>query len=266
MDSRPIGMFDSGSGGLTVLKEYKEQLPSEDILYFGDTARIPYGSKSKETIIKFSKQIVNFLIKQNVKMIVIACGTASAHAYETLAKEYTIPIRTIITPTCKAIGTKNIGVIATHGTIKSQAWENNIHKYHPDAQITSIACPLFVPIVEEGWANTTIAKQIVHEYLKGFQNTTIESLILGCTHYPMLTPLLKQEMGESVEIINIGKYSALDTKDFLFQHNLYHPARKIANYQFYSSDDAASFCELAKVFLDISIPHVQKIEIENYNT
>ena len=157
MDNRPIGMFDSGCGGLTVLSEYRKMLPHEDFIYFGDNARLPYGSKSKETIIEFSKQIVNFLITQNVKMIIIACGTASACAYDVLKDIYSLPIKDIITPTAKIINDEEVGVIATKGTINSKSWENAIHAYSPNTNVTSIACPLFVPIVEEGLCNDEIA-------------------------------------------------------------------------------------------------------------
>ena len=154
MDTRPIGMFDSGCGGLTVLKEYIKEMPNENFIYYGDTAHLPYGDKSKEKIIEFSKSIIEFLISKNVKMIIIACGTASAQAFDELNSNYNIPIKNIIDPVASSLNDKNIGIIATKGTIKSTAWENAILKHNPNANVTSIACPLFVPIVEEGFANS----------------------------------------------------------------------------------------------------------------
>jgi glutamate racemase len=264
MDNRPIGMFDSGVGGLTVLKEYIKELPNEDFIYFGDTARIPYGNKSKETIIKYSKQIVNFLIEQNVKMIVIACGTASAQAFAELQEIYSIPIKNIITPVAKLVTSKNIGVIATKGTIGSHAWENSIRIYNNDAKILPAACPLFVPIVEEGFVNSDIAKQIVANHLQIFKDSGIDTLVLGCTHYPVLADLINNELNHNVNLVNVGEYSAKDTKDFLVKNNLLSEKLIEPEYKFYSSDATNSFKQVSKLFLDMDIEKVEKINIENY--
>jgi glutamate racemase len=264
MDNRPIGMFDSGVGGLTVLKEYIKVLPNENFIYFGDTARIPYGSKSKETIIRYSKQIVNFLIEQNVKMIVIACGTASAQAYVELQETYRIPIKNIILPVAKSITSKNIGIIATKGTIKSRAWEENIRKYNVDANIVPVACPLFVPIVEEGFVETDIARQVVAKHLEPFKNRNIDTIILGCTHYPVLTNLISQELGPNVKLVNVGEYSAIDTKRYLIETDSLNTTEVSPEYNFYSSDAINSFKEISKLFLDMEIEKVEKISIEEY--
>lgn len=247
MDNRPIGMFDSGSGGLTVLKEYMKLMPNEDYIYYGDTAHLPYGDKSKEKIIEFSEKIVEFLISKNVKMIVIACGTASAQAFYELNKKYDIPIKNIITPTVKSLSNiNNIGVIATKGTIKSKAWETEILKYNKNANVESIACPLFVPIVEEGFANTELANLAVKEYISKFKDKNIDSLILGCTHYPILSDLIKKEIGESVKLINAGTISAIDTYKYLEKNSLLNLNKKIGERFFYSSDDFDTFKENAK--------------------
>jgi glutamate racemase len=264
MDNRPIGMFDSGVGGLTVLKEYIKELPNENFIYFGDTARIPYGNKSKETIIKYSKQIVNFLIEQNVKMIVIACGTASAQAYTELQESYSIPIKNIITPVAKLVTSKNIGVIATKGTIGSHAWENSIRVYNSDAKILPVACPLFVPIVEESFVDTDIAKQIVSNHLASLKNSGIDTLVLGCTHYPVLSNLIASELGPSVKLVNVGEFSANDTKEFLKNNNLLNIIENEPEYKFYSSDATNSFKNISKLFLDMEIEKVEKINIEDY--
>lgn len=247
MDNRPIGMFDSGSGGLTVLKEYMKLMPNEDYIYYGDTAHLPYGDKSKEKIIEFSEKIVEFLISQNVKMIVIACGTASAQAYEELSKKYDIPIKNIITPTAKKISDSNIGVIATKGTIKSKAWENEIFKYHPNANVTSLACPLFVPIVEEGFSDTKLAELAVKKYISKLKDKNIDSLILGCTHYPILAKIIQKEIGNDVKLVNAGTLSALDTYNFLEENSLLNLNKKIGEQRYYSSDDFEAFKENAKI-------------------
>lgn len=247
MDARPIGMFDSGCGGLTVLKEYIKEMPNENFIYYGDTAHLPYGDKSKEKIIEFSKNIVEFLISKNVKMIIIACGTASAQAFEELRLSFDIPIKNIIEPVASSITDKNIGIIATKGTIKSNAWENAILKYNPDATVTSIACPLFVPIVEEGFANSPIAEYAVKEYISKFKNKNISSLVLGCTHYPILSNSIQKEIGENVNLINAGVLSAKDTKKFLEENNLANELNNVGTQEFYVSDDFASFKENAKV-------------------
>lgn len=247
MDNRPIGMFDSGCGGLTVLKEYIKLMPNEDFIYYGDTAHLPYGDKSKEKIIEFSEDIVKFLISKNVKMIIIACGTASAAAFDYLSKKYNITIKNIIEPVAQNINSQNIGVIATKSTVKSNAWEIAIKKYNKNANITSIACPLFVPIVEEGFSNTPIAEYAVKEYLSKFKDKNIDSLILGCTHYPILANKIQKEIGNNVELINAGTLSALDTLKYLEENEMLNLNRKIGEQTYYSSDDFESFKVNAKV-------------------
>lgn len=264
MDNRPIGIFDSGCGGLTVLKEYLNLLPNENYIYFGDTARLPYGSKSKETIIEFSKQIVNFLISKDVKMIIIACGTASACAYDVLKDIYDIPIKSIIIPTAKAIEDTEIGVIATKGTINSNAWEENIHTFHSDSQVISKACPLFVPLVEEGFANTEIAKLVAKDYLSIFENSNITSLILGCTHYPILEKTIRETIKNNINIVNIGYYSALDTKEYLESNSMLNLNRALKTVEFYSSDDTKTFIEYSKCFGNLATNTVCKIDISKY--
>lgn len=264
MDSRPIGIFDSGCGGLTVLKEYLKIMPNENYIYFGDTARLPYGSKSEDTVFNYSKQIVNFLISKNVKTIIIACGTASACAHEKLKALYDIPIRNIITPSAKAITDKNIGVIATKRTINLNAWEEAIHKFNPSATVQSIACPLFVPIVEEGFANTEVATIVAEKYLSGFNKTNISTLILGCTHYPILENTIKSLISENIKIINIGYYSALDTEKFLLSNNLQIDKNPTPTIEYYSSDDIQTFIEYSTHFANITSNKVSKIDISKY--
>ena len=186
MDNRPIGMFDSGVGGLTVYKEVKKAFPNEQIIYVGDTKRFPYGSKTKENIINASKKCVDFLISENVKEIIIACGTATSRALDTLKATYDIPITGIIEPTVSYIkekNYKNIGVIATRGTIESNSWKINLEKKISDVNVYNQECPLLAPMAEEGWTKNEVAKLTIKEYLKNFENKKLDALILGCTHY-----------------------------------------------------------------------------------
>lgn len=216
MDNRPIGVFDSGVGGMTVLKELMKQLPNENFVYLGDTKRFPYGTKSKESIIELTKNGMKFLVNKGVKFIVIACGTATSQALGEIRNLFNIPIIGVIEPTVKYIKQtkkRNIGVIATVGTIRSKGWEKAIVNEIQNSNIESVACPLLAQMVEEGWYDNKIAELVVKEYLKEFNN--IEALVLGCTHYPLLTKVIKKQIGENVEIINIGEHVAKETESIL---------------------------------------------------
>lgn len=255
MDNRPIGMFDSGVGGLTVYKEVKKKMPNEKIIYLGDTKNFPYGSKSKESIIELSKKCINYLITKNVKMIIIACGTATSQALEEIKKIYDIPIIGIIEPTVlyvKEKNLKNVGIIATRGTIKSKSWENQLKIIIPDINVYNQECPLLAPIAEEGWNNNEIARLVVKEYLKTFKNIKLDALILGCTHYPLFEKIIKEEM-QNVEIVNTGKIIAnyleknynIDESSFLEQDDIY------------LTDTECNFLDVANNILN------QKINIKN---
>lgn len=261
MDTRPIALFDSGIGGLTVMQKIKDYLPNENIIYFGDTARVPYGSKSKKTIINYSREIVSFLSKKDVKLIIIACGTASSLAYDTLIKEFDIPIINVIIPTCKVIDSNKIGVIATKATIKSNTWELTLRKYHKNITVYSKACPLFVPIVEENLANSEIAKYSIDLYLKTFKKNKIQSLILGCTHYPIMSSLISDYLGKEVKIFNIGEACSKKTKDFLKKNDLLNSQKKKPYYQAYLTDSTASFKKSAKLYCDIEFDKVTKVSL-----
>ena len=225
MDNRPIGMFDSGVGGLTVYKEVKKQLPNESIVYLGDTKRFPYGSKSKESIIELTKQGIDFLIRQNVKLIVIACGTATSQALEEVKNLYSVPIIGIIDSTVEYLEEKyrnnknaEIGIIATTGTIKSNGWQNKIKELIPSAKIKAKGCPLLAPMAEEGWTDNQIARLTIKEYL--IEMKKIDTLILGCTHYPLFQKIIKKEMGKRVEIINTGEKIARKLTTYLQENNI----------------------------------------------
>lgn len=248
MDNRAIGMFDSGCGGLTVLKQYTKIMPNENFIYYGDTAHLPYGDKSPEKIMEYCDEIIKFLINKNVKMIVIACGTASATAYEYLKNKYDIEIRNIIMPTAKSIKEENIGVIATQATIKSNSWEKAIHTFSPNTKITSVACPLFVPIIENGLIANEGTPYFIQEYVKklSIQENKISSIILGCTHYPLLKEKIQIEVGNDVQLIDIGEYSAKNTLEYLKQNNLSNDTNNIGKIELYSSDDFENFKTNAK--------------------
>ena len=205
-NNAPIGVFDSGLGGLTVVREIMRNLPDERIVYFGDTARVPYGSKSPDTIIRYSRQIVRFLEQQEVKAIVIACNTASALALDTVEKETSLPILGVVRPGADmaVASTKNnrIGVIATEGTIRSGLYNRLIREADPRMQVFTKACPLFVPLVEEGWTKDPITKEVANRYLQELLDSEIDTLIMGCTHYPLLRSLLKEVVGDGVQLVN----------------------------------------------------------------
>lgn len=268
----PIGIFDSGVGGLTVAREIMRQLPNESLVYFGDTARVPYGSKSKDTILKYSRQIVRFLQTQKVKAIVIACNTASAFALSDLQKECDLPIIGVILPGAKTAvantATGRIGVIGTDGTIRSQIYTRVIHEYNPDIVVFGKACPLFVPLVEEGWLHDTVTDEIAKRYLSEFEDKDIDALILGCTHYPLLRSTIKNVMGDRVNLVNPAYETALSLRELLAQNGLLSPRKTIAEsrmHRFFVSDAPEKF----KVFgnsidLPFFIDTVEQIDIEAY--
>ena len=223
MDIRPIGIFDSGIGGLTVLKELQKKLPQENFIYFGDTLNFPYGEKTKEEIIDFSRNNVNYLIKKNVKLIIIACGTATSQSLKVLQKEFEIPIIGIIEPTVeyvKNLKLNKIGVIATTGTIRSGAWAKNLKKAIPEIEITNKACPLLANIAEEGKAKSKESLEAVHKYMSIFKRKKINTIILGCTHYPIYDEIIKKEFLYQVNLINTGVPLAKYIKDFLLKKDM----------------------------------------------
>ena len=241
MDNRSIGIFDSGIGGLTVLKEYKKLLPNENYIYYADTANLPYGEKTKEQIIEYSKNIVETLISKNVKAIIIACGTASSLAYTYLKEHYNIPIFNIIEPVVKNLNSKNIGIIATQASISSHMWENEIKKYNPSSTVTGIACPKLVPIAENGLLNSRTSQEAIQEYMDKFKKIKIDSLILGCTHYPLFSELIQTELGEKVNLINVGTYSATEFQKYLYSNNLSNTTKNISRVEYIVSGGRNNF-------------------------
>lgn len=248
-DKRAVGVFDSGIGGFTIVKRIKEQLPNERIIYFGDTKRLPYGTKDKECIIKSSRQIVNFLISKDVKAIVIACNSISAVSLDVLTKEFDIPLIDVIDPgTYDATSsTKNnkVGVIATEATIKSGVYEKKIKNINPNIEVYSKACTLFVPLVEEGWINNQVSDLISRIYLQEILNKGIDTLILGCTHYPLLYECIRNVVGENITIVDPANATSRKAKEQLAKRGLLNisKGKEIAD-EFYVSGDTTKFNKL----------------------
>ena len=252
----PIGVFDSGVGGLTVAREIMRNLPNERIVYFGDTARVSYGSKSKDTIIRYAKQIIRFLRTQDVKAIVIACNTASALALEEVEKELDIPIIGVVEPGARvaAATTKNgkIGVIGTESTINSHMYPQLIKEYRPDVTVFGKACPLFCPLVEEGWLKDPVTEEVARRYLKDLLKEDIDTLILGCTHYPLLRSLLSGLVGDQIQLVNPAYETAKELERLLKKENLSNEGEKAPGkepYRFFVSDAADKFKNFAKEVL-----------------
>ena len=267
----PIGVFDSGVGGLTVAREIMRQLPDERIVYFGDTARVPYGSKTQETIIRFSRQIIRFLKTRDVKAIVIACNTASALALDTVEKETDLPMIGVLKPGARvaAESTKNgkIGVIGTESTINSGVYSEVIREHLPYAQVFGKACPLFVPLVEEGWRNDPVTVEVAERYLEPLQATGIDTLILGCTHYPLLRSVIRGVVGEGVTLVNPAYETAVELKRLLAREDLANDGKRHPDgpmHEFYVSDSAEKFREFANSILPYGVDTTQLIQIEEY--
>lgn len=252
MDNRPIGMFDSGVGGITVLKEVIENNQNENIIYLGDTKRFPYGNKSKESIIELTKNGIDFLLTKNVKAVIIACGTATSQALEEIKEQYNIPIIGIINSTVQFIKKdeklRNVGIIATAGTIRSKGWERNLEESITDIKIKSKACPLLAPMAEEGWTDNEIAKLTIKEYVKELKD--IDCLILGCTHYPLFKKIIEQELGKDKKIINTGEMVSKELKEILKQNNIENQSEQKSNYEIYLTDTESNFVNVANKLLN----------------
>lgn len=252
MDKRPIGVFDSGLGGLTVVKEIKKILPNEKIVYLGDTARVPYGTRSKETIIKFAIEDISFLLKKNVKCIVIACNSVSSVATKTLKDKFDIPIFDVISPTCEYVAKntniKKVGIIGTPATIKSNAYGNTINKLNKQIQVFQNAAPLLVPLVEEGETKSIFTYQIIEKYLKPLIDKNVGMVVLGCTHYPVLLPIIKKILGSDIKIVDPAKYVSKSLILYLKEKNLLSDV-KIEPVDFFAVTDLTEgFIKQIKIF------------------
>ena len=263
--SAPIGVFDSGIGGLTVARELIRQLPNESIIYFGDTARVPYGPKSPDTVLRYSREIVGLLQRQGVKAIVVACNTATAHALPALRREIDIPIIGVIEPgaraAAKATATKRVGIIGTAGTIKSGAYEKEIKRLLPEAFVFSQSCPLFVPLIEEGWTDDEATRLIAERYLNPVAEARTDTLVLGCTHYPLLKSAIGRVVGRGVRLIDSAEETARETAEVLREKKLDNPASGGARYRFIASDAPETFLTVGQRFLGSSIDRVETITL-----
>ncbi|MBQ0037405.1 MAG: glutamate racemase [Clostridiales bacterium] len=270
MDNRPVGVFDSGLGGLTAVREIRSILPFENIIYFGDTSRVPYGGRSREILLKYARQDVHFLRSFDIKAIVVACGTVSTTALPTLRQENELPILGVVEPACrravKLTKSKKVGLIATAASVRSGTYESTIRTIDPEVEVIGKACPLFVPLVENGRyrPGDTVIETVAREYLEPLKETGIDTLILGCTHYPLLTEVIGQIMGPEIELINAGAEAAWELKRTLKSTDMLAPERA-GEAAFYASDRPADFGFLASQFLQQDVSRtVQPVDIDQY--
>lgn len=268
--SAPVGVFDSGVGGLTVAREIARQLPNENIVYFGDTARVPYGSKSQNTIIRFSEQIIRFLKTKQVKAIVIACNTASALALDAVRDEFDVPVMGVVIPGARAAveATRNrkIGVVGTDATVQSGMYTKIIKGMDPEITVIEKACPLFVPLVEEGFKEHVVTQEIIEYYLESMKATDIDAMILGCTHYPLLRSKIRAYLGERIQIVNPAYETAMDLKKLLYERGMENDGDNAqhSRYSFYVSDAAEKFRRFANTVMPFDVPTTNVVNIEEY--
>lgn len=261
MDKRPIGVLDSGVGGLTVVRELMRQLPHEEVIYIGDSARAPYGPRPARQILEYTWQLVNFLLSKDVKMIVIACNTATAVALEEIKKEIDVPILGVILPgsraAIKSTKTDKVGVIGTKMTIESDSYRKVINLKSPKIEVYSLACPRFVPLVESNEVNSALAKKVIYESLQELTGK-VDTLVLGCTHYPLLRPIIQNVMGTGVKLIDSGAETVSDISMLLDYFQINGIEKETLNHKFYTTANVQSFKEIADTWLnqDVEVEHV----------
>lgn len=264
MSKQPIGVFDSGIGGLTVLKELLQHLPAESYVYFGDTARVPYGTKSADTVRRFSRENVNLLLERGVKMVVVACNTASSEALPHIEPEFPVPIIGVIEPGVRAAVAatrrRRIGVIGTPGTIRSGAYQAKILAALPDAVVLPQACPLFVPLAEEGWLDTPVTQLVAEEYLRPYANANIDALVLGCTHYPLLKPVITRVLGAGVALVDSAVETAREVGRVLEARGLSAPAGA-GGFHIVLSDTSPNFGDIATRFLGRRVSDIELVSV-----
>ncbi len=264
-NSAPLGVFDSGIGGLTVARALFARLPRESVIYFGDTARVPYGPKSPDTVRRYAAEIQGYLLHRGVKALVVACNTMTAHALDFLRERAPVPVLGVVDPGARAAvhggASGRIGVIGTAGTIASGAYERAIHALQPDAQVTTMACPLFVPFIEEGWFDHPATELVAREYLAPLQRAGVDTLVLGCTHYPLLKPLLARVMGPGVKLIDSADETAAAVARELSSRNLETPSGFAPRHRFVVSDDVARFRRVGEAFLGERLNEVEVVPL-----
>ncbi|HXE95563.1 MAG TPA: glutamate racemase [Dongiaceae bacterium] len=266
MTWKSIGIFDSGVGGLTVLREIMQVLPQEDTLYFGDTARVPYGTKSPETVARYSVEIASFLIKRDIKLLVVACNTASAVALPALKRQLSIPVVGVIEPGARRAAevtrSGRIGVIGTAGTIRSSAYTRAIKRLKPDAEVLTRACPLFVPLAEEGWVDNQIARLTAQTYLQELKEAAVDTLVLGCTHYPLLKGMIAAVMGPGVTLVDSAEETARTVAAILADKGMLRPRAEKGNHDYYVSDIPAGFVRVGNRFLGGKLGDVFQVSLD----
>lgn len=265
---RPIGIFDSGIGGLTVLKEILNAMPGEDTIYLGDTARVPYGTKSAETVTRYSFENAKFLLKFDIKLLVVACNTASAYCLPQLKKELSIPVIGVIEPGAKkaveVTKAKRIGIIGTEGTIRSGAYFDAIKTIDQSIAVFTQPCPLFVPLAEEGWTNNQIARMTAHAYLNDIKKQWIDALILGCTHYPLLKSIISDVMGNTVTLIDSGHEAAAEVAKRLMEKNLLKTISSGESFhRFFVTDSPERFRQVGSRFMGTRLNNVELVNLED---
>jgi glutamate racemase len=262
---KAIGIFDSGIGGLTVLKEIVRKLPYENIIYLGDTARVPYGIRSAETVTRYSFENTNFLLSQEIKMLVVACNTATAVSLDAVKKEFPLPVIGVLEPGARAAvaatKTRKIGIIGTEATINSGAYERAIKRLAPDIEVTSIACPLFVSLAEEGWTDNDVAELVADKYLAPFRESGIDMLVLGCTHYPLLKAVISKAIGPGITLIDSATETAKEVADVLEKLKWRGSGNSEGIRKFYVTDTPARFEMIGKRFLSDSQLHAEQVKV-----
>jgi glutamate racemase len=261
-----IGIFDSGVGGLTVLREIIRVLPQEDTIYFGDTARVPYGTKSPETVARYAAEITSFLVHRDIKLLVVACNTASAVALSSLKRAFPIPVVGVIEPGARrAVDLTRsgcIGVIGTAATIRSSAYTRAIKRLKPDACVLTRACPLFVPLAEEGWTANEVARLTAKNYLLELRESGVDTLVLGCTHYPLLKPIIAEVMGAGVTLVDSAEETARTVADILEKKKLLRPVAEKGNHHYFVSDVPAGFIRVGNRFLGDRLGDVYQVNLD----
>ena len=262
--NNPIGVFDSGIGGLTVVRALMEGMPFENIIYFGDTARVPYGLKSVETISRYATQITEFLLQQDVKLLIIACNTMSSVAYQVIEGLSPVPVLGVVDAGARSAvdetHNKYVGVIGTPATINSNAYQKAINKYDPEIRIFSQPCPLFVPLVEEGWLDHQVTRLTAQEYLKPVIAQNIDTLVLGCTHYPLLKPLLQEVLGDQIRLVDSAQAITEQTGELLNKVNLRNGQQRPPEYRFYVTDVPIRFQEIGERFLGRKLSNINVVK------
>jgi len=264
-NNSPIGVFDSGIGGLTVLKEIFSVLPAESTIYLGDTARVPYGIRSPETVMRYSFENTRFLVSKGIKLLIIACNTAASISLDAIKKSTSIPVVGVIEPgayaAVKGTGNKRIGIIGTEATIKSSAYKKAINIIDSTVEVVGFPCPLFVPLVEEGWTEGEVTMMVAKKYLKGMKDRDVDTLVLGCTHYPLLKGVISKVMGTEIRLIDSAVETAKETKEILKRNKMEKDSKEKPLREFYVTDFPDRFIEVGERFLEQKIERIEKIDV-----